>query len=40
VLDVSLHPAFAIAGRRFLIEYQLTPATGQVILVRFRINVI
>jgi hypothetical protein len=40
VLDVSVHPAFAIAGRRYLIEYQLTPAFGQVILVRFRINVI
>ncbi len=40
VLDVSAHEAFAIAGRRYLIEYQLTPATGQVILVRFRINVI
>ena len=40
VLDVSAHPAFAIAGRRYLIEYQLTPTVGQIILVRFRINVI
>jgi hypothetical protein len=40
VLDVSVHPAFAIAGRRYLVEYQLTPAAGQMILVRFRINVI
>jgi hypothetical protein len=40
VLDVSAHPAFAIAGRRYLVEYQLTPTEGQVILVRFRINVI
>jgi hypothetical protein len=40
VLDVSAHPAFAVAGRRYLIEYQLTPAVGQMILVRFRINVI
>ena len=40
VLDVSAHPAFPIAGRRYLIEYQLTPAEGQSILVRFRINVI
>ena len=40
VLDVSAHPAFAIAGRRYLIEYQLTPVEDQVILVRFRINVI
>ncbi len=40
VLDVSAHPAFAVAGRRYLIEYQLTPVEDQVILVRFRINVI
>jgi hypothetical protein len=40
VFDVSAHEAFTIAGRLYLIEYQLTPATGQVILVRFRINVI
>ena len=40
VLDVAAHQAFAIAGRRYLVEYQLTPAVGQVILVRFRINVI
>jgi hypothetical protein len=40
VLDVSVHPAFAIAGRRYLIEYQLTPVVGQAILVRFRLNVI
>jgi len=40
VLDVSAHPAFTIGGRRYLVEYQLTPATGQKILVRFRINVI
>ncbi len=37
--DVSSHPAFAIAGRRYLVEYRLTPATGQVILARFRVNV-
>ncbi len=40
VLDISANPAFAIAGRRYLVEFELTPATGQVILVRFRINVI
>jgi hypothetical protein len=39
-LDVSSHPAFAIAGRRYLVEYRLIPADGQKILVRFRINVI
>jgi|SRR3989304_1590684 len=40
VLDVAAHAAFAIAGRRYLIEYALTPLSGQVILIRFRINVI
>lgn len=40
VLDVSAHPAFTVAGRRYLVEYQLTPAVGQLILVRFRLNVI
>jgi hypothetical protein len=40
VLNVSAYPAFAIAGRRYLVEYQLTPTSGQTILVRFRINVI
>ncbi|MHC4179512.1 MAG: hypothetical protein ACYSWU_18525 [Planctomycetota bacterium] len=40
VLDVSANQAFATAGRRFLVEFALTPSSGQVILVRFRINVI
>jgi len=40
VLDVSPHQAFSIAGRNYLVEYQLTPMAGQVILVRFRLNVI
>jgi len=40
VLDVSEHQAFTVAGRRYLIEYRLTPVLGQTILVRFRINVI
>jgi len=39
-LDVSANPAFAIAGRRYLVEYRLTPDDGQVILLRFRINVV
>ena len=37
---VSTHPAFPVAGRRYLLEYTLTPAAGPVILIRFRINVI
>ncbi len=37
-LDVSEDEAFALAGRRYLIEITLTPNTGQIILVRFRGN--
>ncbi len=40
VLDVSTNEAFTIAGRRHLVEFELTPTDGQVILVRFRVNVI
>ena len=40
VLDVSENQAFPVAGRRFLVEFRLNPTTGQVILVRFRVNVI
>ena len=39
-LDVSANQAFATAGRRFLVRYELTPNSGQVILLRFRVNVI
>jgi hypothetical protein len=39
-LDVSEHQAFTTAGRRVLVEFELTPSAGQVILVRFRLNVI
>ncbi len=38
--DVSAAAAFPTAGRRYLIEYRLVPAAGQVILVRFRVNAI
>ncbi len=40
VLDVSAQQAFAVAGRRYLVEYQMAPVVGQMIVVRFRINVI
>ena len=40
VIDVSSHQAFAIAGKKHLVEYELKPAVGQIILVRFRLNVI
>lgn len=39
-LGVSIDPAFTLAGRRYLLEYRLSPVAGQVILVRFRIHVI
>ncbi|MBN2581415.1 MAG: hypothetical protein JXB10_20710 [Pirellulales bacterium] len=39
-LEVAVYPAFAVAGRRYLVEYALTPVSGPVILVRFRVNVI
>jgi len=34
--DIGSHQAFTIAGRNYLIEYTLTPASGQEIVVRFR----
>jgi len=40
VLDISQNQAFAIAGRRYLVEVELTPPTGQSMLIRFRVNVI
>jgi hypothetical protein len=40
IMDVSTQTAFAVAGRRYLVEYRMTPTAGQIILVRFRINVI
>ena len=39
-IDVSSNDAFTIAGRNYLVEYRLVPASGQVIIVRFRLNCI
>lgn len=39
-IDIATNDAFALAGRDYLVEYRLTPASGQVILVRFRFHVI
>lgn len=39
-LDVSANQAFATAGRNYRIVFQLTPTSGQVILVRFRVHAI
>ncbi len=38
LLNVAAQPAFAAAGRSYRIVYELTPAAGQVILVRFRVH--
>ena len=40
ILDVSANDAFATAGRTYRIVFRLTPAAGQVILVRFRVHAI
>ncbi len=40
VLDVSTNQAFATAGQTYRIVFRLTPASGQVILVRFRLYAI
>lgn len=39
-LDVSANQAFAKAGRTHRIVFSLTPTSGQVILVRFRLDVV
>lgn len=39
-LDVADNQAFAAAGRSYRIVFELTPAAGQVILVRFRVYAI
>lgn len=40
VLDVSANQAFAVAGRTYRVAFELTPTSGQVILVRFRVHAI
>jgi hypothetical protein len=40
ILDVSTATAFAIAGRSYRVTFELTPAAGPVILVRFRVHAI
>ena len=40
VVDITSHPAFTLAQERYLVEYKLTPTSGQPILVRFLISVI
>jgi hypothetical protein len=40
VLSVATHQAFTTAGRNYLVEYRLTPTSGEVIIVRFRLSII
>lgn len=40
VLDVSTNQAFTVAGREYRVRSELTPTSGQVIVVRFRVHVI
>lgn len=37
---VGASPAFTIAGRNYLVEYTITPNTGEPIILQFRVNVI
>ncbi len=40
VLDVSQNPVFTQAGQHYRIQFRLTPVSGQVIVVRFRLYAI
>jgi hypothetical protein len=40
VVPIGVHPAFAIAGRNYLVEYTITPVLGQKTILRFRVNVL
>ena len=40
VVDRSIKEAFGTAGRNYLVEHTLTPTSGQIILLQFRINVL
>jgi len=40
VLDVSTHHVFTTAGRSYRVVFELVPASGQPILVRFRLHAI
>jgi hypothetical protein len=40
VIPVAAHPAFTIAGRNYLVEYTISPTTGEKIILRFRVHVL
>jgi hypothetical protein len=37
---ISTNAAFSTAGRNYLVEYTITPTSGQKVILRFRVNVI
>lgn len=39
-IDVGDRAAFSVAGARYLVDYRLTPTSGQVVVVRFRLQCI
>lgn len=39
-IPIATYVAFAIAGRNYLVEYTITPVTGQKIILRFRLAAI
>jgi hypothetical protein len=39
-LDVSTYQVFTMAGRIYRIVFELTPTSGQIVLVRFRVHAI
>jgi hypothetical protein len=40
IVPIGVHPAFAIAGRKYLVEYTITPVVGEKLILRFRVNVL
>lgn len=38
-IPISVNPAFTVAGRNYQAEYVITPTSGEIIIVRFRIEV-
>lgn len=39
-IDVSSNACFAVAGRHYLVEYVITPMSGQAIVVQFVVRVL
>lgn len=39
-IEIDENQAFTLAGRKYLVQYTLTPTTGQPIVLRFRLHCI